>query len=333
MSPVMKPLGLWRVVRSADSQPSIDPIAARPSTSNAADSSSGGHPEYVAFYLVPIFFIMGLVGVLICHILKKKGYRCTTEAEPEVEKITGEKIEMQESVGDTNNDTVGQIVSFIMKNEGVSLSLTVGHPVDILLALEAEDSDLYLTPQSPRSAGRMYSYIHLSEGLLIILCYCHAANADVLKAMVADTSGVGDNSLFDPESPTTPNTPVSPTSPISPSSPDGTPSKHSCRGNHLHTIGGVAEKHVCSRCSNKRWNMIRSPLKQKESKKARQGAVTVLSVGRFRVTKVEPKSKERKRLMSDGTEATNGDVPSTPVSVDTRQRSGTETGNRSSVDT
>ncbi|KAM4052641.1 RELT-like protein 1 [Anomaloglossus baeobatrachus] len=282
MSPVVKPLGPWRVVRSAglDSQPSINPSAAKPSTSDSPNSPSGGHPEYVAFYLVPIFFIMGLLGVFICHILKKKGYRCTTAAEPEVEeKITGERIELQDSVVDTNNDTVGQIVSFIMKNE---------------------------------------------------------ANADVLKAMVADTSGMGDNSLFDPESPTTPNTPntpVSPTSPVSPSSPDGTPSKHSCRGHHLHTIGGVADKNVCSRCNNKRWNMIRSPLKQKELKKVRPGAVTVLSVGRFRVTKVEPKSKERKRLMSDGTEATNGEVPPTPVSVDTRQRSGTEAENRSSVDT
>ncbi|XP_056412446.1 RELT-like protein 1 isoform X2 [Hyla sarda] len=213
---------------------------------------------------------MGLVGVLICHILKKKGYRCTTEAEPE-EKIIGEKIEMQESNADTHNDTVGQIVSFIMKNE---------------------------------------------------------ANADILKAMVADTSGMGDNSMIDPESPTTPNTPVTPTSPLSPTSPGGTPSKHSCRGHHLHTIGGVADRNVCSRCSNKRWNLIRVSPKHKEPRKPKHGAVTVLAVGRFRVTKVESKSKERKRLMSDGTE-----VPSTPVSVDTRQRSGTETENQSTVDT
>lgn len=26
---------------------------------------------------------MGLLGVLICHILKRKGYRCTTESEDE----------------------------------------------------------------------------------------------------------------------------------------------------------------------------------------------------------------------------------------------------------
>ncbi|XP_075715131.1 RELT-like protein 1 [Rhinoderma darwinii] len=269
----------WKKIRSAvpDSQPSFDPDSARPSTSDTVDSSSGGHPEYVAFYLVPVFFIMGLLGVLICHILKKKGYRCTTEAEPEVvEKISVEKIEMQESAGDPNNDTVGRIVNFIMKNE---------------------------------------------------------ANADVLKAMVADTSGMGENCFFDPESPTSPNTPMSPTSPASPTSPGGTPSKHSCRGHHLHTVGGVAEKNVCSRCSNKRWNLIRSPLKHKELKRTKQAAVTVLAVGRFRVTKVEPKSKERKRLMSDGTEATNGEVPPTAVSVDTRQQNDREAENQSTVDT
>ncbi|XP_066429302.1 RELT-like protein 1 [Eleutherodactylus coqui] len=265
----------WRRVRSAvlESELANDSLTAMPSTGNSAESSSGGHPEYVAFYLVPVFFIMGLLGVLICHILKKKGYRCTTEAEPE-EKITGE-IEMQESVGDTNNDTVGQIVNYIMKNE---------------------------------------------------------ANADVLKAMV-DTSGVGDNSMFDPESPITPTTPLTPSSPLSPSSPGETPSKHSCRGNHFHTIGGVADKNVCSRCTNKRWNFMKSPPKQKEPKKSRQGAVTVLSVGRFRVTKVEPKSKERKRLTSDGREATNSEVPATPVEVDTRQRSGTGTEVQNTVDT
>ncbi|KAM3938696.1 RELT-like protein 1 isoform 2-T2 [Leptodactylus fuscus] len=265
MSPVEKPAPypehlLWRIVRSVESQPSSDPLSVLPSSANKVDSSSGGHPEYVAFILVPVFFIMGLLGVLICHILKKKGYRCTTEAEPE-EKVSAEKIEMQEGAVDTNNDTVGQIVSFIMNNE---------------------------------------------------------ANADVLKAMVADNSVVGDNSLFDPESPTTPNTPLSPTSPVSPTTPGGTPSKHSCRGHHLHTIGGVAEKNACSRCSNKRWNLMRSPPKLKEPKKSKPGAVTVLSVGRFRVTKVEPKSKERKRLMSDGREATN-EVPHTSIqnTVDT----------------
>lgn len=43
------------------------------------------NPEYIAFVLVPVFFLLGLLGVLVCHILKRKGYRCTTEAEDEEE--------------------------------------------------------------------------------------------------------------------------------------------------------------------------------------------------------------------------------------------------------
>ncbi|KAB1282859.1 RELT-like protein 1 [Camelus dromedarius] len=145
---------------------------------------------------------MGLFGVLICHLLKKKGYRCTTEAEQDVEEKV-EKIELNDSVNE-NSDTVGQIVHYIMKNE---------------------------------------------------------ANADVLKAMVAD------NSLYDPE-------------------------------------------------RHKRWHFIKPTNKSKEGRSRRQGEVTVLSVGRFRVTKVEHKSnqKERRSLMSvSGPEGVNGEVPVTPV--------------------
>ncbi|XP_040191079.1 RELT-like protein 1 [Rana temporaria] len=272
MSPVLRsPVWLLsdhgRVARSADISPSLSPLVSATSSDTGSNSGGTSHPEYVAFILVPIFFITGLLGVLICHILMKKGYRCTT-AEPEEEKISAEKIEMQDEAADTTNDTVGHIVSYIMKNE---------------------------------------------------------ANADVLNAMVADNSALADNSVFDPETPTTPNTPVSPTSP---NSPLGTPTKHSC---HLHTIGGVADKNVCSRCAQKRWNPFKTPQKHKDSRKTRP-SVTVLAVGRFRVTKVESKSKERKRLMS-GTEASKDDVFATPVSVDTRQRNGPETENQSTVDT
>ncbi|XP_070613201.1 RELT-like protein 1 [Erythrolamprus reginae] len=212
---------------------------------NGASKDAGGHPEYIAFFLIPVFFVMGLLGILICHMLKKKGYRCTTEAEEEDEQFA-EKIELNDSVNE-NSDTVGQIVDYIMKNE---------------------------------------------------------ANADVLKAMVAD------NSVCDPESPTTP---ASPTSPGSPLSPGGPLSKHTCRGHHLHTIGGVAGTGACSRCSHKRWNLFSPNKRGKEAKRPRHGQVTVLSVGRFRVTKVEAKApaKERKQLLSiSGGQA--GDVPSTP---------------------
>ncbi|XP_056345746.1 RELT-like protein 1 isoform X1 [Oenanthe melanoleuca] len=213
------------------------------------------HLEYIAFALVPIFFIMGLLGILICHILKKKGYRCTTEAEEIEEEKIDEKIEMNETIHE-NSDTVGQIVNYIMKNE---------------------------------------------------------ANADVLKAMVADSS------VFEPESPLSPTSPESPVSPGTPLSPGVVPFRHSCKAHHFHTVGGVVEKDVCTRCSHKRWHLIKPAQKSKENRRSRIGEVTVLSVGRFRVTKVDHKSnsKERKSLMSvTGVEGVNGEMPATPVKQD-----------------
>ncbi|XP_067154252.1 RELT-like protein 1 [Apteryx mantelli] len=227
-------------------------------TTKTGHGNGSDHPEYIAFALVPVFFIMGLLGILVCHVLKKKGYRCTTEAEQVEEEKLGEKIEMNETMHE-NSDTVGQIVNYIMKNE---------------------------------------------------------ANADVLKAMVADSS------VLEPESPLSPTTPGSPTSPGSPLSPGAIPFKHNCKGHHFHTVGGVAEKDVCTRCSHKRWHLIKPAHKPKEHRRSRLGEVTVLSVGRFRVTKVEHKSnsKERKSLMSvTGVESVSGDMPVTPTKQESRE--------------
>ncbi|XP_028657821.2 RELT-like protein 1 [Erpetoichthys calabaricus] len=232
-------------------------------------SPSNGNPGHIAFVLVPVFFVMGLLGIFICHVLKKKGYRCTTDAESE-EKIQEEKavsFEPNDTLNDSNTDTVGHIVHFIMKNE---------------------------------------------------------ANSEALKAMVLDTS-------IDPESPTspaTPGTPISPTTPVTPS-PGVSPTKHTCHGNHLHTVGGVAERNVCSRCSHKRWGIVKPITRTKEPKKSRPGEVTLLTVGRFRVTKADQKShpKERKILLSeseDAKAATNGEVPGSPAKVEPNSRSASE---------
>ncbi|NWU98863.1 RELL1 protein, partial [Upupa epops] len=244
---------------------SYDLQTATLTTKTESNDGKAEHLEYIAFALVPVFFIMGLLGILICHVLKKKGYRCTTEAEEvEEEKISDEKIELNDTLHE-NSDTVGQIVNYIMKNE---------------------------------------------------------ANADVLQAMVADSS------VFEPESPLSPASPGSPTSPGSPLSPGAVPFKHNCKGHHFHTVGGVVEKDVCTRCSHKRWHLIKPAHKSKEHRRSRIGEVTVLSVGRFRVTKVEHKSnsKERKSLMSvTGVESINGDMPATPVKQEASEVPATST--------
>lgn len=55
--------------------------------------SEGGDepPPYMIFVVVFLFFLTGLFGFLVCHLLKKKGYRCRT-GELEDEEGEGEKI-------------------------------------------------------------------------------------------------------------------------------------------------------------------------------------------------------------------------------------------------
>lgn len=59
---------------------SLQPPADHTTYTGKGDSGAGGSkPNYIAFVLVPVFFLLGLLGVVICHVLKRKGYRCTTE--------------------------------------------------------------------------------------------------------------------------------------------------------------------------------------------------------------------------------------------------------------
>ncbi|XP_038006383.1 RELT-like protein 2 isoform X2 [Motacilla alba alba] len=75
------------------------------------------HGITVVFLLVLVFFIMGLVGFLICHVLKKKGYRCRTfrdELDPDDK---DEVEELQDDEAEKNDDTVEKIVRCIIQNE------------------------------------------------------------------------------------------------------------------------------------------------------------------------------------------------------------------------
>ncbi|XP_028816807.1 RELT-like protein 2 isoform X2 [Denticeps clupeoides] len=74
-------------------------------------------PPYMIFLLVFFFFLTGLFGFLVCHMLKKKGYRCRA-GEPDEE---DEEEKMGPDDGDEasedNQDTVEQILKCIMENE------------------------------------------------------------------------------------------------------------------------------------------------------------------------------------------------------------------------
>ncbi|CAJ1086128.1 RELT-like protein 1 isoform X2 [Xyrichtys novacula] len=239
-----------------------------PTTTVTEKGDGGGrtNPDYIAFVLVPVFFLLGLLGVVICHVLKRKGYRCTTEAQDGEEEECveeGKDLELGGDFNDTfsdNNDTVGQIVRYIMKNE---------------------------------------------------------ANSDALKAMIHDNSIDSDGP---PMTPTSPGTPTPPLTPISPGAPPGA-AKHTC--NHLHTIGGLGgQKNICTRCSQKKWPLMRRPSARKtEQRRSHHGEVTVLAVGRFRVTKIEKPTRERRTLLISDS---NGSVPTSPVESEPKSRTTSE---------
>ncbi|CAL9694693.1 unnamed protein product [Knipowitschia caucasica] len=216
-------------------------------------ASNGSSHDFTAFALVPTFFLLGLTGVVICHVLKRKGYRCTTEAEDEVKPEENHELdlemgELNDTISD-NNDTVGQIVHYIMKNE---------------------------------------------------------ANSDALKAMIHENSIDSDGPPMTPTSPTPPLTPVSPGAPL------GAP-KHTC--SHLHTIGGMGgHKNICTRCSQKKWPLMR----KLEPRRSYCAEVTVLAVGRFRVTKTVCDKPARRTLLLPET------TPTVPTEAEARSRSPSE---------
>eukprot|EP00063_Salmo_salar_P093317 XP_014068152.1 PREDICTED: mucin-2-like [Salmo salar] len=75
-------------------------------------------PPYMIFLLVFFFFITGLLGFLVCHLLKKKGYRCRTgeeEDDDECEQKLGPDKDDDEE--EDNQDTVEQILKCIIENE------------------------------------------------------------------------------------------------------------------------------------------------------------------------------------------------------------------------
>uniref|UniRef100_A0A3Q2D2P1 Protein PRRC2C-like n=1 Tax=Cyprinodon variegatus TaxID=28743 RepID=A0A3Q2D2P1_CYPVA len=80
-------------------------------------SEAGGEPpsSYIIFLVVFLFFLTGLLGFLICHLLKKKGYRCRT-VDPEDEEDNCQ-LETGSDANDENQDTVEQILKCIMENE------------------------------------------------------------------------------------------------------------------------------------------------------------------------------------------------------------------------
>ncbi|NWS20928.1 RELL2 protein, partial [Pachyramphus minor] len=89
---------------------------------NSTDNgeSDPQHSLSMVFLLVLVFFIMGLVGFLICHVLKKKGYRCRTfrdDLDPDNKDPSVPHCLFSDDEEELNEDTVEKIVRCIIQNE------------------------------------------------------------------------------------------------------------------------------------------------------------------------------------------------------------------------
>lgn len=73
-------------------------------------------PPYMIFVVVFLFFLTGLLGFLICHLLKKKGYHCRT-GDMDDEEEEGKLGVNTDDDDEENQDTVEQILKCIIENE------------------------------------------------------------------------------------------------------------------------------------------------------------------------------------------------------------------------
>lgn len=53
----------------------------QPGNGTRADSAEEKATQYAVIAIVPIFCLMGLLGILVCNLLKRKGYHCTSQKE------------------------------------------------------------------------------------------------------------------------------------------------------------------------------------------------------------------------------------------------------------
>ncbi|KAM9319158.1 tumor necrosis factor receptor superfamily member 19L [Pholidichthys leucotaenia] len=161
-----------RKVRTVSKDPSGG--AEGPANSTVVRSAEEKTAEYAVFALVPVFCVMGLLGILVCNILKKKGYHCAGEkdggdeetATPQKEGNTCPYIS-----DELNEDTISVLVRLITEKKENAAALEE-------LLLEYEDKRMskgssikfpMLSPLSPfRSLPRLcphQSHLHTISGL------------------------------------------------------------------------------------------------------------------------------------------------------------------------
>ncbi|NWT69741.1 TR19L factor, partial [Prunella himalayana] len=114
--------------------------------------------------IVPVFCAMGLLGILVCNLLKKKGYHCTASKEPQPGGTGASSIYQLE---DANEDTIGVLVRLITEkkeNAAALEELLKEHQRQQLMPPScAPLNKLHLLPQFPPACPHQ-QHLHTVQG-------------------------------------------------------------------------------------------------------------------------------------------------------------------------
>ncbi|KFO80267.1 Tumor necrosis factor receptor superfamily member 19L, partial [Cuculus canorus] len=118
--------------------------------------------------IVPVFCAMGLLGILVCNLLKKKGYHCTASKDPRPIS-TSEPWFSIYHLEDANEDTIGVLVRLIAEkkeNAAVLEELLKEHHDQQLMPPSGctSPNKLHFLPQFP-PACQHQQHLHTVQGL------------------------------------------------------------------------------------------------------------------------------------------------------------------------
>nr|XP_033803305.1 tumor necrosis factor receptor superfamily member 19L [Geotrypetes seraphini]XP_033803306.1 tumor necrosis factor receptor superfamily member 19L [Geotrypetes seraphini]XP_033803307.1 tumor necrosis factor receptor superfamily member 19L [Geotrypetes seraphini] len=132
-------------------------------------SSEESRTDYAVLAIVPVFCMMGLLGILLCNLLKKKGYHCTSQKELDEESAAGEKHmnNFPFRADEANEDTIGVLVRLITEKKENAFALEEllkdYHSKQIAPATKTAAKKSYLLPPLPHVCRHQH-HLHTVQG-------------------------------------------------------------------------------------------------------------------------------------------------------------------------
>nr|XP_034972013.1 tumor necrosis factor receptor superfamily member 19L isoform X1 [Zootoca vivipara]XP_034972014.1 tumor necrosis factor receptor superfamily member 19L isoform X1 [Zootoca vivipara]XP_034972015.1 tumor necrosis factor receptor superfamily member 19L isoform X1 [Zootoca vivipara] len=159
---------LTRLTRNAEALQRRDNKAAANSTREGKPEESA--TQYAVLAIVPVFCVMGLLGILFCNLLMKKGYHCTAHKDTDEEGAKSERNGNSPAyrIEDANEDTIGVLVRLITeKKENAAVleeMLKDYHSKQLMQPVYKPVNKLHLLPHLPHICRHQH-HLHTVQGL------------------------------------------------------------------------------------------------------------------------------------------------------------------------